>query len=263
MTIAFSSYTSISQIFLTQCRAAGFVKTGLPKVGRPVGPLQPACGQVAAGSSNGNEPGVEHAMQMSASRDWMYHPSFTRGIAVKRFPVALLLAVVTVASLTVASPANADTSGPIRNFGNQKCLTPVNPSQGAAVVQHSCDIDSSGNFTNRAQQWDAICKDASCSNFHVVNHESLLCLDARGGATNGTPIQMWPCNSISNENWDYGANHGENGSPNFVLRSRVSGTRSHCLDVPGSQDVDGLAMRLWGCNGTAAQLWTSGPPVIE
>ena len=166
-------------------------------------------------------------------------------------PVALLLAVVTAASLTVASLANADTSGPIRNAGNQKCLTPVDPSQGATVVQHPCDIDRS--IVNRAQEWDAVCKDVGCSIVHMVNHESLLCLDARGGATNGTPIQMWPCNSISNENWDYGPNPGESGRSNFVLRSRVSGTRSHCLDVPGSQDVDGLSMQLWGCNGTGAQ----------
>ena len=200
-------------------------------------------------------------MQTRASRDWMYYPSFTRGIAKKRFSIALLLAVATAASLTVASPADADTGGTIRNARNQKCLTPANPSQGAAVVQHPCDIDR--GIINRAQEWDALCKDVSCSIVHVVNHESLLCLDARGGATNGTPVQMWPCNNISNENWDYGANPGESGSPNFVLRSRVSGTRSQCLDVPGSQDVDGLAMQLWGCNGTAAQIWMPGTPVIE
>jgi len=185
--------------------------------------------------------------------------SFTRGIAVKRFSVALSLAVVTAASLTVASPANADTSGPIRNTGNQKCLTPVNPSQGAAVVQHPCDIDR--GIINRDQEWDAVCKDASCSIVHMVNHGSGLCLDARGGATNGTPIQMWTCNSISNENWDFGLS--PRGSQVFAFRSRVSGTRSHCLDVPGAQDMDGLPMQLWNCNGTAAQLWMSGPSVIE
>lgn len=199
--------------------------------------------------------------QKSASHGWTYHPSLTRRMAIKRCLVALLLAIVTAGSLTVASPANADTGGPIRNVANQKCLTPVNPFQGAAVVQQPCAIDS--NIINRAQEWDALCKDASCSAVHVVNHESLLCLDARGGATNGTPVQMWPCNGISNENWDYGPNPGKGGSPNFELRSRVSDTRSRCLDVPGAQDANGLAMRLWGCNGTNAQLWTSGAPVIE
>ncbi len=181
----------------------------------------------------------------------------------KRFPVALLLGVLTAVSLTVASPANADTSGPLRNAGTRKCLTPVSASQGAAVVQRPCDIDR--GVINRAQEWDAVCKDSSCSVFHMVNHESLLCLDARGGATNGTPIQVWSCNAISNENWDYGATSGQSDrdNPNFVLRSRVSGTSSQCLDVPGSQATDGLAMHLWGCNGTAAQLWLSGPKIIE
>jgi hypothetical protein len=68
-------------------------------------------------------------------------PEQQRQVPLKRFPVVLLLAVVTAASLSVLSPAKADTGGPIRNAGNQKCLTPVNASQGAAVVQRPCDVD--------------------------------------------------------------------------------------------------------------------------
>ena len=179
--------------------------------------------------------------------------------------VALLLAVATMAavSLTVASPASADTQGPIRNAGNGKCLTPVGLFQGAAVVQNPCDIDSNGNVINRAQQWDAVCVDASCPPFHVRNHANEgLCLDARGFATNGTPIQLWTCNSISNENWDYGPSPDPL-DPYFMLRSRVSGTTSHCLDVPGGSDADGVAMQLYWCNGSPAQTWIAGPGTIE
>jgi hypothetical protein len=36
----------------------------------------------------------------------------------------------------------------------------------------------------------------------------------------------------------------------------VSGTTSHCLDVPGGQvSTPGLPMQIWGCNGTIAQNW--------
>ena len=164
--------------------------------------------------------------------------------------------------LAFAGPASADTQGPIRNVANHLCLTPVGGSQGAAVVQEPCETDANGNLTNRAQEWDPVCVDSSCATFHVQNHESLLCLDARGGAANGTPIQVWTCNSISNEKWDYGPNPGAI-SPNFELRSRVSGTTSHCLDEPGAQTAPGLAMQLYVCNGTAAQIWDAGPGVIE
>jgi hypothetical protein len=39
------------------------------------------------------------------------------------------------------------------------------------------------------------------------------------------------------------------------LFSRVSGTSSYCLDIPGGQQVAGLAMQIYRCNGTEAQQW--------
>ena len=81
---------------------------------------------------------------------------------------------------------------------------------------------------------------------HLVNRSSNLCLDARGGATNGTPIQQWTCDWISNENWSFGIT-------NNLLSSGVSNTFSHCVATPGVQD--GLAMELRFCDGDPAQLW--------
>ena len=104
-----------------------------------------------------------------------------------------------------------------------------------------------------------VCTNSSCPTFHVVNRGSGLCLDAQGRAANGTPIIQWPCNSISNENWDFGNSSGSV----FTLRSRVSGTTSTCLDVPGAQATVGLALQLWSCNGTVAQSWQAPDPVIE
>jgi hypothetical protein len=88
--------------------------------------------------------------------------------------------------------------------------------------------------------------------FHYVNGLSGLCLDARGRAVNGTPIQQWTCNRISNENWEPGEDIDDTIPP---LISRVSSTRSYCLDVPGGQKVAGLAMQIYRCNGTLAQAW--------
>ena len=47
--------------------------------------------------------------------------------------------------------------------------------------------------------------------------------------------------------------------PNFVyLRSRVAGTSSHCLDVPGDANTTDLAMQIYVCNNTEAQYWGVG-----
>lgn len=84
-----------------------------------------------------------------------------------------------------------------------------------------------------------------------MNRSSHMCLDARGGATNGTPIQQWTCNKISNENWSFGIT-------NNLLSSAVSNTFSHCIATPGTQD--GLAMELRACDTKSpAQIWSRPP----
>ena len=164
----------------------------------------------------------------------------------------LLLTVATVAaaSLVLASPASAASSYlPIKNNGNGKCLQPVDVALGAAIVQEPCD----GGF---AQDWAFISTGGTTD--RILNHATGYCLDARGGATNGTPIVQWTCGSLSNETWDTGRP-----LPDIVaLTSRVSGSSSHCLDVPGAQAVDGLAMQLYGCNGTSAQTWLVGIGIV-
>jgi hypothetical protein len=132
-------------------------------------------------------------------------------------------------------------SGPIRlvNVQNGMCLQPDKgaTSQGAAIVQQPCNGST-------AQQWATA---NASSGVHLVNAASKLCLDARGTATNGTPIQQWTCDSITNENWSFGIT-------NNLLSSGVSGSYSHCVAAPSSQP--GQAMELETCNTQApAQLW--------
>ena len=141
--------------------------------------------------------------------------------------LALSLALATVASISLAmpSPARADSFGPLKYFGTQMCIQPDSPFQGATVMLMPCATTE----RNTLQEWDPTCIDASCGQFHMVNHGAGLCMSTRAGATNGTNIELWTCNAISNEKWDYGPN--ANGEA-FVLRSRVSRTTTHCLDVP-------------------------------
>ena len=149
-------------------------------------------------------------------------------------------AIATAAGLAVASPAQAeDQIVKLVSVENGKCLQPINgsPNQGDAIVQQPCN----GSV---AQQWTVTF--VSSTKVHLVNRSSHLCLDARGKATNGTPIQQWTCNSISNENWNFGIT-------NNLLSSGVSNTFSHCVATPGNQD--GLAMR---CGSATATLHSSG-----
>ena len=165
---------------------------------------------------------------------------------------AVCLAAVASGVSGVTTVAHASTSEPltISNFGNNLCLQPVGGSTaaGAAIVQEPCD-------GSPAQTWFEYPAGGTIG--HYMNSSSGLCLDARGGAVNGTPVQQWVCNSISNENWEYPDVPSDDIPP---LISRVSGTSTHCLDVPGAQSTPGLAMQIYRCNGSEAQLWWQWPP---
>lgn len=157
------------------------------------------------------------------------------------FVVGSIAAVGVSAGLVAAPAARAeDAIVKLVSVQSGKCLQPVNasPNRGDAVVQETCN----GSV---AQQWTDVV--VSSSAHHLVNRSSNLCLDARGTASNGTPIQQWPCNQISNELWSFGL--GDN-----ILSSGISSGRwTHCVATPGEQD--GLAMELRACDGDSSQLW--------
>jgi hypothetical protein len=140
----------------------------------------------------------------------------------------------------LASPAQAeDQIVKLVSGSSGKCLQPIKGSlmRGDAIVQETCNGGA-------AQQWTV--HSVSSTKVHLINGLSHLCLDARGKAVNGTPIQQWPCNWISNENWSFGLS-------NNLLSSGISNTFSHCVATPGVQD--GLAMALRFCDGDPAQVW--------
>ncbi|GIM89897.1 hypothetical protein Ato02nite_016900 [Paractinoplanes toevensis] len=72
------------------------------------------------------------------------------------------------------------------------------------------------------------------------------CLDiAGGGATDGTKIQLYTCNSTAAQNWTISGQ---------VWRNPSSGK---CLDVAGGGTANGTKAQLWTCNGSAAQNWVA------
>jgi ricin-type beta-trefoil lectin protein len=170
-------------------------------------------------------------------------------LQVKRGRIVSVVIGLTAALASVPASASlaaaASTPGDIYNFMTNQCLQPVNGStaQGAAIVQEPCTMGA-------AQQWVSV--PAGGDVVHYQNVLTGLCLDARGGAANHTPVQQWTCNGISNENWQPGDDGDDEIPP---LTSRVSGTSSYCLDIPGGQATVGLAMQLYRCNGTEAQQW--------
>jgi hypothetical protein len=163
--------------------------------------------------------------------------------------LALAGVLASAMSIAVSAPASAnDLTYRLHNGSYNMCLQPVNATQdaGAAVVQAPCN-------SRTEQRW--VFHQLSGTRYQIENEHSLRCLDALGRATNGTPVVQWPCASISNQTWDTGVTL--TGRPTVVtVKSRVSGTTSHCLDVPGGQvSTPGLPMQIWGCNGTIAQNW--------
>jgi glucosylceramidase len=186
----------------------------------------------------------------------------------RRYRLAALLPAVVAAlaasmALAVASPAHADDFGPIQNYGNGLCMGPQGNSsdQGTLIVQEPCDQYTTGQ-RNLWQEWYAVCINSSCSAFHWVNRGSQLCLRARGlgGPANGEQIMLWTCNGITDLNWVYGSDPV---SGTFILESRISGSTGYCLDVPGASWQQGLALQLYQCNQTVAQIWQAPTPIIE
>ena len=159
----------------------------------------------------------------------------------KRLSIKLSLAAVTVLGVMAAVPhAHAeDAIVKLVSAQNGKCLQPINGShnQGDAIVQQPCNGST-------AQQWTVHL--VSGTKVHLINRASGLCLDARGKAVNGTPIQQWTCNTITNENWSFGLS-------NNLLSSGISNTFSHCIATPGSQN--GLPMELRACSSDPSQKW--------
>jgi len=112
----------------------------------------------------------------------------------RRGIVSLALAGVLASAMSIAVSGPASASGLTYELRNGLCLQPVNATQdvGAAVVQEPCD----GSLP---QRWVFHRLSVSGPRYRIENELNHQCLDALGGAANGTRVVQWPCVSISNE----------------------------------------------------------------
>jgi hypothetical protein len=168
-------------------------------------------------------------------------------------PVVLVLAaaIATACGLAVAPPSQAKVFGTyeLQSDESGQCLQPIDGTLGSAVVQESCDGTA-------AQEWVEETSQDTSEALEFFNGYSGLCLDARGGDTNGTPIELWTCGKLSNINWI--AATGNGGVFDSQLISDVSPyTKDKCIETPGTNTGD--AMVLYSNDNAASEWWSFNP----
>jgi hypothetical protein len=168
-------------------------------------------------------------------------------MSIKRGLAVLTAALASAGLITASQPAQAQSYFKIVSFASGMCLQPdpsVPADSDAQIFQAPCN-GSSG------QNWLPLQVSGSSTTYRLLNQRTGLCLEAREGAVDLGRVDQWPCNSISNERWVWQGSF--NNSTPKQLRSAVSGTRTHCVDVPGGSPV--VAVSVFRCNGSAAQLF--------
>jgi hypothetical protein len=163
----------------------------------------------------------------------------------KLIPAILAVFIGAIAGLVAASPANATgIFKTIQRTNTTLCLGAASGGNGAAVLQVQCNVN------DPAQGW--ITQNLSGGRVKFVNQLG-FCMNAFGPVQNGTPILLIDCVTVSNEEWK-----PSKSLPNrlVTVQSRAGNRdNGHCIDVPGGQLTPGLAVQIWQCNGTGAQLF--------
>jgi hypothetical protein len=157
-----------------------------------------------------------------------------------------------LAFLAFPSVAQANSTSIVQlvNQESGECLQPANGSEGAAIVQETCN----GSL---AQQWTVTQGEY---NAEYADRSTGMCIDAFGAAEDGTSIVQWACASptISNQRWEFGTQVGSSGQWG-ELESGIEGSDyDYCLSTPGVQNGD--AMLLYYCDWASSQLWSKPSP---
>ncbi|MBB4945830.1 hypothetical protein F4556_001365 [Kitasatospora gansuensis] len=115
-------------------------------------------------------------------------------------------------------------------------------------------LDIAGSATTNgtpAQIWNCNSTDAQRFTLGTDNTVHVLgkCLEARGTG-NDAPVQLWDCNNSSSQQWIPGPQPG-------TLKNLQSG---RCVDDPGSNPAPGTKLVIYDCSGSGNQNWagTSG-----
>jgi RHS repeat-associated protein len=156
------------------------------------------------------------------------------------------------------------------------------------TVSRTKQASAAGAAVNQVLRYNAQGRLASTSKVGEEGHVTGLsgkCLDVQGSATAaGTPVQLYTCGTTDAQNWELtregqlkalgvcaepagsaqsaavqvqscdpaDANQKWSVRDDGGLRHNASG---RCLDVPSSATADGTDLKLYDCNGTAAQRW--------
>ncbi|OAH09466.1 non-reducing end alpha-L-arabinofuranosidase family hydrolase [Streptomyces jeddahensis] len=153
---------------------------------------------------------------------------------------AAVAALVSLAAMLVANPAQAATTGALRGVGSGRCLDVQGASQtdGTSLQIYDC-------WGGTNQQW-------TLTDSNQLTVYGNKCLDVPGNATApGTRVQIWSCSGGANQQWRVNAD------------GTVVGVQSGlCLAVTGSGTANGTAVEIGTCNGGSNQKWTglSAPP---
>ncbi|MFD0273598.1 non-reducing end alpha-L-arabinofuranosidase family hydrolase [Kitasatospora sp. NPDC127111] len=147
---------------------------------------------------------------------------------------AVVAAVAALATMLVAGPAHAATSGALRGVGSGRCLDVPNASQTDGTFLQIWDCSGGTN-----QQWTL----TSGNQLTVYGNK---CLDVPGHATTaGTRVEIWTCHGGANQQWRVNSD------------GSVVGVESGlCLDVSGGGTANGTAVQLWNCSRAGNQQWT-------
>jgi Ricin-type beta-trefoil lectin domain-like len=169
------------------------------------------------------------------------------------FGLAATAASASAAPTPAASvkPLAAGVFNPIRNIGdglhNGKCLQPVSTDETAQIVQMTCNGSLVQNW-----KFDQV----GTNHFMIVNQLTGQCMNVFDGAKNGGRVLQTVCKRISNEEFNTGT--ALPAVTKIESRERFRDT-GFCIDVPGGRlNDEGLAVQMFQCNGTAAQIWILG-----
>ena len=159
---------------------------------------------------------------------------------------------------------------------------------------------ASATVITRFQDWKLRTMNSTGANALAITLAGTKkCLDLRGGNTdNGTPVELWDCNGLKNQNWVFAAgsykiqyaadtsmcidNIGGGGQGNLLAIWKCTGGANQvwgydpkmqtiylassqsnakwCMDVPGGDTKNGNQIEIWGCNGHSNQRWAIGGP---
>jgi hypothetical protein len=88
----------------------------------------------------------------------------------------------------------------------------------------------------------------------LLEEDPSKCLDiAHGGTSNGTLVDLYPCNGTGAQEWDIHSGIG-------ILYNPQSGK---CLDVTNRSANPGTQLQIWDCTGGDNQNWSWSPQIIQ